>query len=190
MFYIGSRLGIKKEFEIRTRYEYGENLKELAIRYRVPEITLKKRKKKSELKGDPWIKGFRKEKGFKEFIKSNEEAKEELLKEIEQEAREELATLNDFLEKSYKKSNRRLDEFLEGIYTVRSARIKDNLRLRKEIERIYTPEELLRIESLKVQIENKRLEAKIKAEELKLKKLETTREIEMAKHYGIVVSDE
>lgn len=48
-----------KEFEIRMRYEYGEDLKSLSFIYKVSYNTLKKRKEKSELKGDAWIKGSR-----------------------------------------------------------------------------------------------------------------------------------
>jgi len=78
------------EFEIRAKYEYGENLKDLAILYKIPLATIKSRKQVSTKNGDPWIKGFRKRISYEDFISETEEHKTMLLKVHNQEATEEL----------------------------------------------------------------------------------------------------
>ena len=62
----------RKEFEIRMRYELGEDLKALAVIYKVPLTTLNKRKKQAELKGDAWIKGSRSKSAYKKFVENDE----------------------------------------------------------------------------------------------------------------------
>lgn len=82
------------EFEIRARYEYGENLKDLAIEYKVPLATIKSRKQVSV---DPWIKGFRQKVSYEDFISETEEHKAMLLKTHNAEATEELDHISELM---------------------------------------------------------------------------------------------
>lgn len=189
MIYIG-RLGIKKEFEIRTRYEYGENLKDLAIIYKVPLRTLEERKAKSSRKGDPWIKGFRATEGYKEFVEDNEAKKEALNKEITARARKETIQLEQMIDDFYENTNALLIPEVERAFATRSSRILKQLKMRRLIEGIYTPEQQLTIELLKVQLETKRTEAKLKANELKSKNIDLAFKKERALAYDIEVKDE
>lgn len=184
------RLGIKKEFEIRTRYEYGENLKDLAIIYKVPLRTLEERKAKSSRKGDPWIKGFRATEGYKEFIEDNEAKKEALSKEITDRARKEAIRLDLMIDDFYKESDVLLIPEVEKAFATRSSRILKQLKMRRLIEEIYTPEQQLAIELLKVQLETKKIEAKLKANELKTKDIDLKFKKVEAQTYGVDIEDE
>lgn len=150
---------------------------------------MKKRKKVSELKGDPWIKGFRSEEGYKEFVKTNEDKKEALNIEITNRARKELIALDIMLDEFYSNGNVLLIPEVEKAFSVRSTRIKKQLSLRREIEGIYTPEQELNIELLKAQLETKRTELKIKAEELKSKQIDTGFKKIEAETYGVEVGE-
>ena len=189
MIYIG-RLGIKKEFEIRTRYEYGENLKDLAIIYKVPLRTLEERKAKSSRKGDPWIKGFRAIEGYKEFVEDNEAKKEALSKEITDRARKEAIQLDLMIDDFYKESDVLLIPEVEKAFATRSSRILKQLKMRRLIEEIYTPEQQLAIDLLKVQLETKRIEAKLKTNELKTKDIDLKFKKVEAQTYGVDIEDE
>ncbi|MGL5780126.1 hypothetical protein [Cetobacterium sp.] len=189
MIYIG-RLGIKKEFEIRTRYEYGENLKDLAIIYKVPLRTLEERKAKSSRKGDPWIKGFRATEGYKEFVEDNEAKKEALNKEITARARKETIQLEQMIDEFYEDTNALLIPEVEKAFVTRSSRILKQLKMRRLIEGIYTPEQQLAIELLKVQLETKKTEAKLKVNELKSKNIDLAFKKEKASAFDIEVKDE
>lgn len=171
-WFIIGRLGIKKEFEIRTRYEYGENLKDLAIKYKVPLRTLEARKAKSRGKGDPWIKGFRKHKGFKEFIQDNEAKKEALNLQYTNRARQELDILDDLVDEAYHNPDGMIVEEVEAAFAVRSSRIEKSLKLRRNIEEIYTPEQKLQLELLKIMIDTKKSEAMLKSVELESKQID------------------
>lgn len=171
MIYIG-RLGIKKEFEIRTRYEYGENLKDLAIIYKVPLRTLEERKAKSSRKGNPWIKGFRALEGYKEFVEDNEAKKEALNLQYTNRARQELDILDKMIDKTYCTPNDIYDSEVEHAFSVRSTRVEKTLKLRRNIEEIYTPEQKLQLELLKITLETKRSEATLKSVELESKQID------------------
>ncbi|MGL5569769.1 hypothetical protein [Cetobacterium sp.] len=171
MIYIG-RLGIKKEFEIRTRYEYGENLKDLAVIYKVPLRTLEERKAKSLRKGDPWIKGFRKCKGFKEFVEDNETKKVALNLQYTNRARQELDVLDKMIDKVYCTPHDIYDSETEHAFAVRSSRVEKTLKLRRNIEEIYTPEQKLQLELLKIMIDTKKSEAMLKSVELESKQID------------------
>lgn len=184
------RLGIKKEFEIRTRYEYGENLKDLAIKFKVPLRTLEERKARSAKEGDPWIKGFRATEGYKEFVSDNEARKEALNKEITARARKETIQLEQMIDDFYKDTNALLIPEVEKAFVTRSSRILKQLKMRRLIEGIYTPEQQLAIELLKVQLETKKTEAKLKVNELKSKNIDLAFKKEKASAYDIEVKDE
>lgn len=85
------------EFEIRAKYEYGENLKDLAIQYKIPLATIKSRKQISTKSGDPWIKGFRKRISYEDFISDTENHKAMLLKAHNQEATDELDHISELM---------------------------------------------------------------------------------------------
>ncbi|MGL4671651.1 hypothetical protein [Cetobacterium sp.] len=162
---------MKKEKEIRIRYEHGEHLKNLAIIFKIPLRTLQERKAKSSRNGDPWIKGFRAKIGYKEFVEEHEEKKELLNKKLTDRAREEFEKIDAHLERAYS-GNCVFDEGVELAYKARAGRIMKSLKLRRALEEIYTPVEKMEIELLKVQIEQKRAEAATKAIELESKKID------------------
>lgn len=164
-----ARLSLKKEFEIRNRFEYGEDLKTLAIKYKVPLRTLEDRKKRSALKGDPWLKGFRKKIAYEDFVKDNETRKKELLEKFNEKARKEMDILEILLEERYV-NGEVLDEEIEEAFTIRTIRIANALKLRKEIEGIYTEADQVIIDKTKMDIELKKVELEGKALDLELKK--------------------
>lgn len=164
-------MGVNRENKIRLRYEYGEDLKSLAIIFKVPLRTLEERKAKSARNGDPWIKGFRAKLGYKEFVKENEEKKELLNKQLTDRARKEFEIIDEHLDKAYR-HGRLYDSDVESAYKLRLSRIMTSLKMRRRLEEIYTPVEKLEVELLKVQIEQKRAEAAIKGIELETKKID------------------
>lgn len=182
MFSIG-RLDKKKESVIRMKYEYGENLKDLALEFKVPLITIHKRKKKSDLRGDPWIKGFRSIEGFKEFVQENEEAKIKLDMAITDKARKEFLVLEKNIDRLYSDKNTLLVPEAEKAFAVRGTRIVKQLNLRRQIEGIYTPEQQLLIDTAKVTIKVKEKEAELKALEIKSKEIDYKLKEEESKHY-------
>lgn len=157
------------EFEIRMRFELGEDLNKLATIYKVSLATLKKRKKMSEVKGDPWIKNSRSKSAYETFLENDKERRKELREQINKDAREEIEKLkeeignadieleNDDLEKSIILRMERIDKFLD---------------LRKKIEEIPTMKEEIEIEKMKMDIELKRKELQDKTIELEIKKAE------------------
>lgn len=170
-FRIG-RLSIKKEFKIRTRFEYGESLKDLSIKFKVPLRTLEERKKRSALKGDPWIKGFRKNIKYSDLISNSENKKEAILKEINDKARAEILACDQILEDFYSsKSVIGLPE-VESAYLMRIGRIEKQLAIRKLVEDIIPEEAQISIELMKAQLEYKKLEVKLKVNELENKELD------------------
>lgn len=104
-------------------------------------------------------------------MKENEDKKEIIDKQLRNKAREEMNALDEHIEDAYK-HERLLDEDVETAFQIRSSRIEKTLKLRREIEEIYTPIEKLEIELLKVQIENKRKEAALKGIEIDSKKID------------------
>lgn len=162
-----------KEFEIRMRYELGEDLNKLAVIYKVPLTTLNKRKKLSEVKGDPWIKGSRSRSAYKKFVENDEATRRELREKINSEAREEIAVLGEALKEVYRNPEAKLFEAkIENAVMARTKRIEKFLEIRRNIEDIPTLKEEAEIEKIKMDIELKRYELKEKAIELKLKTAE------------------
>lgn len=188
-FKIG-KVGVEKLYKIRIQYEYGQNLKDLAIKFKVPLRTLEERKARSAKEGDPWIKGFRATEGYKEFVEDNEAKKEALNKEITARARKETIQLEQMIDEFYEDTNALLIPEVEKAFATRSSRILKQLKMRRLIEGIYTPEQQLTIELLKVQLETKRTEAKLKANELKSKNIDLAFKKERASAYDIEVKDE
>lgn len=188
-FKIG-KVGVEKLYKIRIQYEYGQNLKDLAIKFKVPLRTLEERKARSAKEGDPWIKGFRATEGYKEFVEDNEAKKEALNKEITDRARKEAIQLDLMVDDFYKDSDVLLIPEVEKAYSIRSARILKQMNLRRKIEQIYAPEEQLTINILKVQLETKRIESKLKANELKTKDIDLKFKKVEAQTYGVDIEDE
>lgn len=188
-FKIG-KVGVEKLYKIRIQYEYGQNLKDLAIKFKVPLRTLEERKARSAKEGDPWIKGFRATEGYKEFVEDNEAKKEALNKEITDRARKEAIQLDLMVDDFYKDSDVLLIPEVEKAYSIRSARILKQMNLRRKIEQIYTPEEQLTIDILKAQLETKRIESKLKANELKTKDIDLKFKKVEAQTYGVDIEDE
>lgn len=177
------RLDKNKIHSIRIRYEHGENLKDLAIEFKVPLITINKRKKKSELQGDHWIKGFRSKEGFKEFVKENEEQKEKLDEVITERARREFISLENMIEKFYSDKNTLLVPEIEKAFQVRGTRIVKQLKIRRDIEKIYTEEQQLLIDTVKANIKLKEQEAQLKAQEIESKEIDLKIKRETASYY-------
>ncbi|MGL5655895.1 MAG: hypothetical protein ACRCXY_03530 [Fusobacteriaceae bacterium] len=182
MFSIG-RLDKNKIYSIRIRYEHGENLKDLALEFKVPLITIHKRKKKSELKGDPWVKGFRSIEGFKEFSQDNESAKLKLDMVITEKARKEFISLERNIDRLYSDKNTLLIPEAEKAFQVRGTRIVKQLELRRKIEGIYTPEQQLLIDTAKATIKVKEKDAELKALEIKSKEIDYKLKEEESRHY-------
>lgn len=152
------------------RYEYGENLKDLAIEYKVPEITIKKRKSKDTLKGDPWIKGFRSKIAYKDLIETNENRKAVIDKEITEKARKELLLLNEIVDEFYKSGDVIVIPQVEKAFSIRAERIEKQIELRRKIESIHDEETQVQIDLVKANIELKKIEAETKSLDLRLKK--------------------
>lgn len=133
---------------------------------------MEERKAKSHRKGDPWIKGFRKYKGFKEFIQDNEAKKEALNLQYTNRARQELDVLDEMIDKVYCTPNDIYDSEIEHAFAVRSSRVEKTLKLRRNIEEIYTPEQKLQLELLKITLETKKSEAALKSAELESKQID------------------
>lgn len=171
MILIGA-LTKNKEFEIRMRYEFGEDLNKLAIIYKVPLSTLKKRKKISENKGDSWIKGSREKEAYKRYTENDIQRKKEIEEKINKIARKELDQLQEIIDKGYSNSREIFLEGIESAVSVRSSRINKFLNLRKRIENIPSEKEAAEIEKLKLETELKKLELEEKRLDLELKKEE------------------
>lgn len=179
MIFIGA-LTKSKEFEIRLRYEFGENLKKLSIIYKVPLSTLKARKRISENKGDPWIKGSREKEAYKRFTENDIQRKKEIEEKINSVAREELNQLQEIINDAYADGKVYADE-VEGAVSIRANRIDKFLALRRKVENIPTQKEEAEIERLKIESELKRLELEDKRIELELKKYKSENELEIIK---------
>ena len=170
MIFIGA-LTKSKEFEIRLRYEFGEDLKKLAIIYKVPLSTLKARKRISENKGDPWIKGIRGKEAYKRFTENDIQRKKEIEEKINSVAREELNQLQEIINDAYADGKVYADE-VEGAVSIRANRIDKFLALRRKVENIPTQKEEAEIAKLKIETDLKKLEYEDKNIELKIKKAE------------------
>ncbi|WP_163468492.1 hypothetical protein [Fusobacterium sp. IOR10] len=161
----------QKEFEIRARYEFGENLNDLAIIYKIPLVTIKKRKKKAELKGDPWIKNSRSKDGYKRYINESDKKKAEIEKRINEKVNHQLLELEDDIAIKYSITKSILSDGIERSALTRFSRIKKIADLRKSIENIpATTNEKLVIEKLKLENETKKLEYEEKKRDLDMKK--------------------
>lgn len=161
------------EFEIRLRFERGEDLNKLAIIYKVPLSTIKKRKKKSELKGDPWLKHSKVQSEYKSFVELDEQRRKELRHKINTSANKEMNVLQEMVDNAYSSSNVLVFKELEQALNIRSDRIYKFLNLKKQINDIPTLQEEAEFERTKLEIELKKLEIKEKQSDVKLKELET-----------------
>lgn len=160
------------EFEIRMRFELGEDLKDLAVIYKVPLSTLKKRKQKAEIKGDPWIKGSRSKSAYETFAENEKQRRKELREKINSKARVEFERLEKIIDDTYEESDEILNAEVEKAVTARAGRVHMFLDLRRKIEDIPTLKEEVEIEKIKMDIELKRRELEDKSIELKIKKAE------------------
>lgn len=164
------------EFEIRLRYELGDDLNDLALKYKIPLTTLNKRKKKCELAGDPWIKGCRCKAAYEKFTEESEKRRIEIEEEITNKARKEAIQLQNIIDDTYQYEDVILNSEVEKAVAIRQSRISGILELRRKIENILPDKEKAELEKIKVDIELKRLELKSKALDYKLQE-------EEAKHY-------
>lgn len=160
------------EFEIRMRFELGEDLKDLAVIYKVPLSTLKKRKQKAEIKGDPWIKGSRSKSAYETFAENEKQRRKELREKINSKARVEFERLEKIIDDTYEESDEILNDEVEKAVLARAGRIGMFLELRKKIEDIPTMKEEAEIEKIKMDIELKKKELEDKNIEIKIKKAE------------------
>lgn len=161
------------EFEIRLRFELGEDLNKLATVYKIPLSTLKKRKKLSEVKGDPWIKGSRSKSAYETFVENDKENRRQLREKINAKARKELEVLEKVIDKTYDQPDAALfDAKVEKSVMARASRVGMLLDLKKKIEDIPTLKEEAEIEKIKMDIELKRKELEDKGIELEIKKAE------------------
>lgn len=161
----------QKEFEIRARYEFGENLKDLAIIYKIPLRSLEQRKKKSELKGDPWIKNSRSKDGYKRFINESDKKKAEIEEQINKKVKHQLLELEDDITEKYRITESILSDGIETAANKRISRIEKIAALRKSIENIpVTTNEKLVIEKLSLENKLKKLELEEKQMEINMKK--------------------
>mgnify|MGYP001351326071 CR=1 FL=1 len=155
------------EFEIRMRFELGEDLKDLAVIYKVPLSTLKKRKQKAEIKGDPWIKGSRSKSAYETFAENEKQRRKELREKINSKARVEFERLEKIIDDTYEESDEILNAEVE-----KAVLIGMFLELRKKIEDIPTMKEEAEIEKIKMDIELKKKELEDKNIEIKIKRAE------------------
>ena len=164
--------------EIRLRYEYGENLKDLAIEYKIPLATLKSKQKKSKQKGDPWVKGFRSKQGYEYFVEDEAERKKLILNRINDEMMEHLdhaAEIIKYHEKKEKLQIERVEdvEIYKSVEEAIGKRIDNVARLaeiKKDIAGVYTPEKQIAIDKLQIEVELKRKELEEKEIDLQIKK--------------------
>lgn len=162
----------RTEFEIRMRFELGEDLKDLAVIYKVPLSTLKKRKQKAEVKGDPWIKGSRSKSAYETFAENEKQRRKELREKINSKARVEFERLEKIIDDTYEKSDEILNADVEKAVLARAGRIDMFLELKKRIEDIPTMKEEAEIEKIKMDIELKKKELEDKNIEIKIKRAE------------------
>lgn len=153
------------------------------MKYKIPEITIKKKKKRDAIKGDPWIKGFRSEEGYKEFVSRNEIAKEELDLVLTTEACKDFDELISEVKSYYDSSNIFMIPEVEKAFVIKSSRIEKTLDLKRIFRKIYTPEQKLKIEILKTKLEIAKQELKLKNIEIKDKEIELELTEKKAEYY-------
>lgn len=154
------------------RYELGEDLKQLSYIYKISYNTLKKIKKRSEIKGDPWIKGSRTKAGYERFTEESEKRKREIEEQINEVARKEIKQIQNLTDDRYSQEECVFDAEFEIAANTRLDRIQKMLSIRRDIEKIYPDKVKAEIEKIRVDTELKKLECDLKRQELELKKLE------------------
>lgn len=177
------------EFEIRMRFELGEDLNKLATIYRISLSTLNKRKKIAEIKGDPWIKGFRSKQAYEDFSLKEKKNKEELLNLINEEVTKHLAHTRDVI-KSYEAEEMRAinqgetPKIYKSVEEAVGRRI-DNIARIAEIKRdiigVYTPEKQIAINKLNIELELRRKELEARDIEAQIQKEKVETELEIIK---------
>lgn len=168
----------KTEMEIRLRYEYGEDLKNLAIEYKIPLPTLNFKKKKAKQKGDPWIKGLRNKQGYENFVEDEKERKLLLLNKINSEVKEHLehvtAIIKNHEEKEkadiYSGKEVKLFKSVEEAVGKRIDNVARIAEIKKDIMGVYTPEKQIAIDKANIELELKRIELEEKKTDLLIKK--------------------
>lgn len=160
------------EFEIRMRFELGEDLNKLAAIYRISLSTLNKRKKIAEIKGDPWIKGSRSQAGYERFTEESEKRKIEIEEKINEIARREINQIQNLTDDRYANEDILLDADFEKAADIRLNRVQKMLSIRKDIEKVYSDREKAEIEKIRVDTELKKVDLEHKRIELELKKEE------------------
>lgn len=175
--------------EIRLRYEYGENLKDLAIEYKIPLATLKSKQKKSKQKGDTWIKGFRSKEGYEYFVEDEAERKKLILDKINNEMMKhlnhamKLIEYNEQFERAEIENSKPL-KIYKAIEEAMGKRIDNIARIaeiKKDVAGVYTPEKQIVIDKLQIEMELKRKELEEKEIELQIKKDKVRNELEITK---------
>ena len=154
------------------RYELGEDLKQLSFIYKVSYNTLKKIKKRSEIKGDPWIKGSRAQAGYERFTEESEKRKIEIEEKINEIARREINQIQNLTDDRYANEDILLDAEFEQAADIRLNRVQKMLSIRKDIEKVYSDREKAEIEKIRVDTELKKVDLEHKRIELELKKEE------------------
>lgn len=154
------------------RYELGEDLKTLAFIFKVSYNTLKKIKKRSEIKGDPWIKGSRTKVGYERFTEESEKNKKEIEEKINEIARKEINQIQNLTDDRYANEDILLDAEFEIAADTRLNRIQKMLNIRRDIEKVYTDKEKAEVEKIKLDTELKKIDLEHKRIELELKKKE------------------
>lgn len=175
--------------EIRLRYEYGEELKELAAEYKVPLATLNFKKKKSKQKGDPWIKGFRSKQGYEYFVEDEAERKKLILDKINNEMIKhlnhamKLIEYNEQFERAEIENSKPL-KIYKAVEEAMGKRIDNIARIaeiKKDVAGVYTPEKQIMIDKLKTEMELRKRELEEKEIELQIKKDKVRNELEITK---------
>ena len=154
------------------RYELGEDLKQLSFIYKVSYNTLKKIKKRSEIKGDPWIKGSRAQAEYERFTEESEKRKIEIEEKINEIARREINQIQNLTNDRYANEDILLDADFEKAADIRLNRVQKMLSIRKDIEKVYSDREKAEIEKIRVDTELKKVDLEHKRIELELKKEE------------------
>lgn len=153
------------------RYELGEDLKKLAVIYKIPLTTLNKRKKKAELMGDPWIKNSKSKNAYESFMENDKNRRLELRKEINKVADDEIRKLQYFIDDAYAQ-DKLLDKDVEEAIDIRSNRIEKLLDLKRKCNDIPSLKEEAEIERAKIEIELKKIMIEEKRLDIEMKKME------------------
>lgn len=113
----------------------------------------------------------------------NESKKRALNIELSNKARTELIELDNQVQEFYKDKSVILIPQVERAFNERSSRINKTLDLRRKIEEIYTPEQELQIQILKVNLDLKKSELIAKNKDIELKDIDLKLSQKKAEYY-------